>query len=57
MRTRYHFRLALDYVAFLPHAVPHIVFGLGALIAALFVVREPFDWYGTPPEPVMSEAS
>jgi iron(III) transport system permease protein len=47
LRTRSRFRLAFDFVAFLPHAVPHTVFGFAALVAALFVIRGPVDLYGT----------
>jgi iron(III) transport system permease protein len=47
LRTRTRFRLAFDFVAFLPHAVPHTVFGFAALLAALFVIRGPVDLYGS----------
>ncbi|MDE3074186.1 MAG: iron ABC transporter permease [Chloroflexota bacterium] len=47
LRWGRRFRLAYDYVAFLPHAVPGIIFALGALLAALFVVRWPVDLYGS----------
>lgn len=38
LRTRSRFRLAFDYIAFLPHAVPHVVFGLAAVATALFIL-------------------
>jgi iron(III) transport system permease protein len=47
LRSKTRFRLAFDFVAFLPHAVPSVVFGFGALLAALFVIRGPIDLYGT----------
>jgi iron(III) transport system permease protein len=47
LRGRSRFRFALDYIAFLPHAVPHIIFALGALLVALFVLPRNLDLYGT----------
>jgi iron(III) transport system permease protein len=47
LRTKTRFRLAFDFVAFLPHAVPHPVFGFAALVAALFIIRGPVDLYGS----------
>jgi len=47
LRSRSRYRLAFDFVAFLPHAVPNVVFGLAALLAALFVIRGPVDLYGS----------
>jgi iron(III) transport system permease protein len=47
LRTRHRFRLAFDFAAFLPHAIPHIVFGVGALLVSLFYVKWPVDLYGT----------
>lgn len=38
LRSRSRYRLAFDFVAFLPHAVPAIVFGLGALVVSLFLL-------------------
>jgi iron(III) transport system permease protein len=38
-RWRSRWRLALDFFAFLPHAVPNIIFGVGALFVALFILR------------------
>jgi iron(III) transport system permease protein len=39
VRSRSRFRGLADFVAFLPHAVPDLVFALGALLAALFVLN------------------
>jgi len=47
LRWRSRFRLLFDYVAFLPHAVPGLIFAFAALLAALFVIRGPVDLYGT----------
>jgi iron(III) transport system permease protein len=47
LRSRHRFRFVFDYIAFLPLAVPSIVFGLAALVVALFVIRGPIDLYGS----------
>ncbi len=47
LRTRTRFRLAFDFVAFLPHAVPNVLFAFAGLLAALFIIRGPIDLYGT----------
>lgn len=47
LRWRNRLRLSFEYVAFLPHAVPGLIFAFAALLAALFVVRGPVDLYGT----------
>jgi iron(III) transport system permease protein len=47
LRSRNRFRLAFDFVAFLPHAVPNAIFAFAGLLAALFVIRWPLDLYGT----------
>lgn len=39
VRSRSRFRALIDFFAFLPHAVPGIVFGVGALFVALFVLK------------------
>jgi iron(III) transport system permease protein len=39
VRSRSRFRVLLDFFAFLPHAVPGIIFGVGALFVALFVLK------------------
>lgn len=45
-RSTSRFRGLLDGLAFLPHSVPEIVFGIGALLAALFLLR-PLQLYGS----------
>lgn len=47
LRTRVRFRFVFDFIAFLPHAVPSIIFGVAALLAALFVVTWPPGLYGS----------
>ena len=39
VRSRSRYRALLDFFAFLPHAVPGIIFGVGALFIALFVLK------------------
>ena len=38
VRSNFRFRTILDFFAFLPHAVPSIIFGVGALFVALFIL-------------------
>ena len=40
-------RAGFDFIAFLPHAVPSIVFGVGALLLTLFVLQRALPLYGT----------
>lgn len=47
LRSNVPGRLGLDFVAFLPHAVPNIVFGVGALLFALFVLQRAVPIFGT----------
>ncbi len=47
LRSRYPGRAGFDFVAFLPHAVPSIVFGVGALLMTLFVIQRALPIYGT----------
>jgi iron(III) transport system permease protein len=47
LRSRFPGRAAFDFIAFLPHAVPSIVFGVGALLLALFVIQRALPIYGT----------
>jgi iron(III) transport system permease protein len=47
LRWHSRFRLLFDYIAFLPHAVPGLIFAFAALLTALFVIRGPIDLYGT----------
>ncbi len=46
LRTRARFRFALDFVAFLPHAVPPVIFALSASATALFILA-PLGLYGS----------
>jgi len=39
LRSKIPGRLAFDFIAFLPHAVPNILFGVAALLFALFVAK------------------
>ena len=47
LRTKIPKRAIFDTIAFLPHAVPNVVFGVGALLLALFVVQKVIPLYGT----------
>jgi iron(III) transport system permease protein len=47
LRSKLRFRAGFDVVAFLPHAVPSIVFGVGALMLALFVIERIVPILGT----------
>ena len=47
LRSRMRGRLALDLIAFLPHAVPGLVFALGAVLVALFVMPAWAPLYGS----------
>lgn len=47
LRSRSKLRFAFDGIAFLPHAVPSIVFAVAALIATLYLSVGPFDVYGS----------
>ena len=47
LRSRFPARAAFDFIAFLPHAVPSIIFGVGALLLTLFVVQQALPVYGT----------
>ncbi len=47
LRSKVPGRLAFDFVAFLPHAIPNIVFGVGILLVALFLLRNVIPFYGT----------
>ena len=47
LRTRSRLRFVYDVVAFLPQAVPRIVFAYGAILLALFVIPAQVDLYGT----------
>ncbi|HLI20010.1 MAG TPA: iron ABC transporter permease [Stellaceae bacterium] len=47
MRSRLRFRAVFDFFAFLPHAVPKVVFSVAAWLLALFVLRNVVPIYGT----------
>jgi iron(III) transport system permease protein len=47
LRSKFPGRAAFDFIAFLPHAVPSIVFGVGALLLTLFVIQRALPIYGT----------
>ena len=47
LRSRIPGRSWFDFIAFLPHAVPSVVFGVGALLLTLFVFQKAVPIYGT----------
>jgi len=47
LRSRMPGRLAFDFIAFLPHAVPNIIFGVGALLISLYIIQTVIPIYGT----------
>ena len=47
VRSRLPGRSLIDFVAFLPHAVPNIVFGFAVLLFTLFVLKNAIPVYGT----------
>jgi iron(III) transport system permease protein len=47
LRSKIPGRAVFDFIAFLPHAIPSIVFGVGALLLALFVIERALPIYGT----------
>ena len=47
LRSRIPGRHGFDFIAFLPHAIPSIVFGVGALLLTLFVLQRALPIYGT----------
>jgi iron(III) transport system permease protein len=47
LRSKLPGRAGFDFVAFLPHAVPSIIFGAGALLLTLFVLQKAVPIYGT----------
>jgi len=47
LRSKLKWRGLFDFFAFLPHAVPHIIFGIGAMLLALFVLQKFIPIYGT----------
>lgn len=47
VRTRSRARYVLEFGAFLPHTLPELLFGIGALLMALFVLRDILPLYDT----------
>jgi len=47
LRSKFPGRAGFDFIAFLPHAVPSIIFGVGALLLTLFVIQRALAIYGT----------
>lgn len=47
VRSRSRARYALEFGAFLPHTLPEILFAIGALLMALFVLRDFLPLYDT----------
>ena len=47
LRSNFSGRFLFDFFAFLPHAVPNIVFAIGAVLIALFVLPRFIPLYGT----------
>jgi iron(III) transport system permease protein len=47
VRSRHRLRYALEFGAFLPHALPEVILAIGALLLALFVLRGIVPLYGS----------
>jgi iron(III) transport system permease protein len=47
LRSRLAWRGWFDFIAFLPHAMPNIIFGVGVLLIALFVLQSVVPIFGT----------
>jgi iron(III) transport system permease protein len=47
LRSKLPGRAGFDFIAFLPHAVPSMVFGVGALLLTLYVIQRAVPIYGT----------
>jgi iron(III) transport system permease protein len=47
VRSRSRLSYGFEFLSFLPHAMPPIVFALAALIASLFIVKNAIPLYGT----------
>lgn len=47
LRSKYKWRGLFDFFAFLPHAVPNIIFAIGAMLLSLFVLQKFLPIYGT----------
>ena len=47
VRSGLRSRFVFDWIAFLPHAVPSLVFAIAAVVLALFLLPKGFPLYGT----------
>jgi len=47
LRSRIRHRAIFDFFAFLPHAIPSIIFAIGLLLASLFIFKDYLPVYGT----------
>jgi iron(III) transport system permease protein len=47
LRSGLKWRVAFDAVAFLPHAVPHLILAIAAVFASLFLLRGVVSLYGS----------
>lgn len=47
VRSRSRFRYALEFGAFLPHALPEVILAIGALLLSLFVLGTTIPLYGS----------
>ncbi len=47
LRSRIPGKGFFDFIAFLPHAIPNIIFGVAILLLALFVLRDTIPMFGT----------
>jgi iron(III) transport system permease protein len=47
VRSRHRLRYALEFGAFLPHALPEVILAIGALLLALFVLQGIVPLYGS----------
>ncbi len=47
LRSRIRHRAIFDFFAFLPHAIPNIIFAIGLLLTSLFVFKDYLPVYGT----------
>jgi iron(III) transport system permease protein len=47
LRSGLKWRVTFDAVAFLPHAVPHLILAIAAVFASLFLLRDAISLYGT----------
>jgi iron(III) transport system permease protein len=47
IRSGSRWRYAYEFLVFLPHAMPAIIFGVAALVASLFILKDLVPLYGT----------